>query len=175
MGRKEWCSFNPKASYNPIAKFDKIVEFYLWACPVPGTAYNAKTFEDYNWKTSHEFKILRHQLLDVASPSIQFIGTLRRDLELTLKKHNQYNSRSFTEIIIIVGDKPPVKDIFRNIRNALAHGSFRVNKQQKVDDYFYFFESRNPDNNYKIAARIVLKASTLVKWIKIVEAGYRKI
>lgn len=171
MSSEKWCKFNPKAKYNEDAKFDKIIEFYLWSCPVEKTAYNATTFEQYGWVTPAQFKKLKNKLLNVSSPKIEFIGTLRSDFEEELKKQKMYDSKVFEEKIVIVNKNATIKDLFRFIRNSLAHGSFLVHKKIKTDDYYYFFECRNPDKNFQINARIVLKTSALVQWINIINKG----
>jgi len=39
-----------------------------------------------------------------------------------------------------------------------------------MDDFYYFFESRNPQTK-NIKSRIVLKSNTLLAWIREVEKG----
>lgn len=165
--------FNPKYKYNEQAKFDRIIEFYLWSCPVLDTAYQAKTFEDYGWDHNSKFGRLKRDLLGVNPDKIEFLGISRKQLEIKLEEKRIHHKMPFNEIVLIVGDRPTTKDMFRYIRHSIAHGSFRVKKKAK-DEYFYFFESRNPDNNYQISARIILRVSTLLSWIRIIKTGYKK-
>lgn len=67
------------------------------------------------------------------------------------------------EVIVIRESKTHIDDLFRNIRNAFAHASFSIKKQKNVEDYFYFFESRKKGKEIK--TRLVLKETTLLRWI----------
>lgn len=68
----------------------------------------------------------------------------------------------------ILDSNQTMPNLFQNIRNAFAHGSFLVRKHRVDKEFYYFLESRNPENEL-INARLVLKASTLTKWIKVVK------
>lgn len=168
---KKWCKFNPKYKYNDAAKFGKIIDFYLWKCPAPNTACNAKVFRDYGWKEPYQFKSLKKKLLQLNSGNkISYIEANRDDFEGTLRKYGQFDSHKFSEIIIIIDSASGMADLFKKIRNGLAHGSFLIHKNSSDKQYYYFLENRNPDSGV-INMRLVLKTSTLISWIKIVESG----
>lgn len=164
---KKWCKFNPKYAHKDPC-YEKIIDFYLWACPVEKTAYGAKNFKEIGWSKGHQFKKLKMKLLSYGDTKIPFISVEKTKLSETLEQYKQANSFSQSEVIIIVNPDQEVRGIFRSIRNAIAHGSFMLRK--KGDDYYYFFENRDP-NTDEIKARIVLKSSTLKSWIKIVQSG----
>ena len=162
----KWCKFNPHKIYKD-ENYKKIINFYIWSCPAPKTTYDSKTFKELGWEKPHQFKKLKKKI--IANCNMNFIYANVKDIKKTLTENNQLNKKTFKEIVIIFGaEKGEMDSLFRSIRNSLAHGSFYIEK--KHNDYFYFFESRNPNNNI-IKSRIVLKSSTLVSLIKIVSNG----
>lgn len=171
MSANKWCSFNP--SYRYIKKnhdLTKILDFYVWNCPVEGVVPHAKTFEMLGFDKSYKFKSLKNSIRCSGNVKIPYITSTRKDMSATLQDENQYNSRKFSEIIILLKHSSSVSDLFRCIRNAFAHGTFYMEKERDKADYFLFLENRNSSN--EINARIVLKSSTLLRWIKIINKGY---
>jgi len=166
-----WCKFNPKY-YHKDPRYAKIIDFYLWSCPVEKTAYGAKTFKDLGWSGGHQFKALKKLLLSSSDEKIPFVSVKKNNLIETLNQYNQTTSCSLSEVIIIVNPNQEMRALFRAIRNSLAHGSFKLRKKNKTDDYYYYFFENRSSNNNEICARIVLKSSTLCSWIKIVQSGY---
>ena len=175
----KWCKFNPYKIYDD-PKHKKILNFYLWSCPSSDTAYGAKTFEELGWEKPQQYKILKTYF---RSNNIPFVSTTEKDIESELCKHNQSEKHSFCETIVFVKrTSGQIDEVFRSIRNALAHGSFCI-EEKEGDDFFYFFESRYNETKKKsqtektnvrikkINARIVLKSNTLVALINKVKNG----
>lgn len=159
-----WCKFNPKFNHKD-PNYGKFLDFYLWDCPSPNTAYGSKKFEDYGWKGGHNFKKLKREL--IISNEIPFIVPNKNNLIKAFENQGQLGKFSIKETIILL--KPSLGEmdaLFRSIRNALAHGSFHVRKYQ--GEFYYFFENRR---NGQLRARIVLNSQTLNSWIKVVKNG----
>ncbi len=81
-------------------------------------------------------------------------------------------SISADKICIYINRSNQLMSIFSHIRNSFAHGRFNI-----VDfngEQFYIFEDvaeqKNPHIT-KISARMILRTSTLLKWIQIIEGG----
>lgn len=160
----KWCKFNPKFNHKD-PNYGTIIDFYLWSCPAPNTAYGSKTFNEYGWKGGHAFKKLKRQI--TYENKISFATPKRENVLESLKKYGQLDKFTNKETIILVNPSTgEIESLFRAIRNAIAHGSFRVSKYQ--GEYYYFFENRR---NNILRARIVLKSQTLCSWIKIVKKG----
>lgn len=162
-----WCKFNAKYNHRD-PNYKKILDFFLWANPAPNTAYGAKVFNDYGWISGNSYKKLKRQL--GLKGEIPFVISTVETINNDLKINNQLNSRIFKEILVLI--KPStgeMESVFRVIRNALAHGSFNVSRSN--GEYYYSFENRNAKQKDKINARIVLKSTTLLSWIKIVKSG----
>jgi hypothetical protein len=167
---KKWCKFNPKHKYDEAAKFSKIIEFYLWKCPVPDTAYGSKTFSEYGWQEPKHFKVLKKKCGLGRNNDIDYITPKRSEFYDTLIHHGQFDSHAFSETVFILNSAQTMSDFFKDIRNAFAHGSFMIRKHPTSKQYYYFLESRNPETK-RINARIILKTSTLIAWIRIVVKG----
>ncbi len=62
--------FNNKfAISNPALQ--RILQFYLFECPVPGTSVRGKTFEEYGIKGSPAFSALKKKMLDASEGQLR--------------------------------------------------------------------------------------------------------
>lgn len=75
-------------------------------------------------------------------------------------------------ICIYDNQKNQFLSVFYHIRNALAH--CRLNMINIDSDCVFIFEDIQPNKNaeqLKVSARMILRKSTLLKWIEIIENG----
>jgi hypothetical protein len=63
--------------------------------------------------------------------------------------------------------------VFYHIRNALAHGRLAMYKYGK-DIIFVLEDGIKSGDRFQVRSRMVLKKSTLLKWIDILESGPKK-
>lgn len=168
-----WCTFNPKHEIKD-PHYGEILNFYLWKCPAENTAFGSKTFKELGWEGGYQFKALKKTILNPSLVPIPFVCVGESEFIENLKFYKQFQSYSFEEVsVFIKTGEGEMTSLFRYIRNSFAHGSFMVRKNRSSSDYFYFLESRNPQD--KLRARIVLKSSTLFSALKIVNSGYDSI
>ena len=150
--------------------FIKIVDFYLFNCPVENVSKRAKTFKDRGI-TKNRVSQLKRQL-ESTMPNIFFTenGSTVDSLVDGFIHKNKIKIKSY-EIVACVKntDIGETKTIFNSIRNALAHGSFLTHSYN--GDIYYSFET---EKNSIIKSRIRLKESTLLKWIKAVDSLSKK-
>ena len=59
--------------------------------------------------------------------------------------------------------------LFSHLRNSFAHNRYAIKKLPKSNDYIFIFEDK--DNQNHVSARMVLKKSTLEKWMSIIQNG----
>lgn len=65
--------------------------------------------------------------------------------------------------------------VFYHLRNAFAHGRLNMIDIGLKDDYVFIFEDiQKKKEMCKVTARMILRKSTLLKWIDIIEAGYHE-
>ena len=63
--------------------------------------------------------------------------------------------------------------MFYHIRNALAHG--RMNMVDVDGECIFIFEDvKKEKNKCKVSARMILKKSSLLQWIDIIESGQKE-
>lgn len=148
--------------------FQKIIDFYLFCCPVLGRSHRGKTFEEYGWKGSTQFSQLKTKILSVASSSLKgnYHPCKKEELEKNFKIVETVRPLNEYCVFLKSDEKSVMQSLFAAIRNAFAHGSFNVQtiKGEKV----YFFA--NFDGYLK--AELILLESTLLEWIEIVKIGY---
>lgn len=93
-----------------------------------------------------------------------------------LKEHSNnelYNDKFYLDLtreraIFTKKANPGYASLFYHIRCSLAHGRFQIKKSG--NDYYYIMENIEETNKqYALSARIVLKRSTLKKWIEYIE------
>lgn len=143
-------------------KFQSILNFYLWECPVEGTSEKAKDFSFYGIKGKNVAK-LKTRMLDKATESLRNnyeACLVVSDVEPTLDKMDVVPSNEFC---VFYAGKESVRKIFNHIRNAFAHGKFYV--IQCSDIRIFVFENKDKG---KIKARMALQESTLLNWINCV-------
>ncbi|MCF0133406.1 MAG: hypothetical protein HUJ72_06030 [Blautia sp.] len=73
---------------------------------------------------------------------------------------------------VSISDQNQFLSLFRHIRNAFSHG--RINMHETKDgDLMFIFEDvgRKVSGGIPVSARMLLRKSTLLKWIDIIEAG----
>lgn len=59
-----------------------------------------------------------------------------------------------------------------HIRNALAHGRFAMySLSNNADTMFVLEDGVKKGSEFQVRSRMILKQSTLLNWIKIIEAG----
>ena len=171
-GYTSWIRFESKNVYSN-KNFQRILDFYLFNCPVENTSVRSKTFNEYGWETKH-FSVLSKKLRNASDSKIRFHRVPVNSIYDALLSTNQLTKINFDEETVIYHDSSNSMDtLFSAIRNAFAHGSYQLKTYNKTR--YYCFENRQTGNkNYfdkEIRARIVLKESTLLNWIQIIESG----
>ncbi len=153
-------------------KFQKILAFFLFECPTPGTSQRAKDFSQLGWSGSPQFSNLKKRLIGSASSSLRsnYYPCKKDDLPEKFRIVESVSPVDEYCVFLKNGEKTVMYSLFSAIRNAFAHGSFAVqsfnDNGSKVKVYFFC--------NYHdyLKAEIILQESTLLKWIEIVKSGY---
>ena len=80
------------------------------------------------------------------------------------------------ESIAIVNNKRnQFISVFAHLRDSFAHGRLNMYDIGTADDYVFAFEDvikNQKKNRYEVTARMILRKSTLLKWIDLIEHGY---
>ena len=174
----EWIdvkSFNKKE----LEVLKEILPFYIINTLQESYSYRGIPITNYGWPDNvWNTKELKEQLFHVANLSLEynlFMANRLEDMdEICSKAHldnNFYQYRDQERIAIYVNSNSNlVLSIFKHIRNSLAHGRFVM--YPSGDDYILAMESvDNSRQGLVLKARMVLRASTLIKWMEIIKNG----
>lgn len=159
----------------------RIVVFFVFHSPCPKQSARGKTLHDYKWNDPwKEPYYLNKQLKESSSnPDLMFsfsnyekadsafrLAELGDDFPSNLSKER---------ICVYDSEKNQFMSVFRHIRNAFAHG--RLNMVDVNDECIFVLEDiakrpkKGDPNQRKVSARMILRKSTLLKWIKLIEGG----
>lgn len=178
----------------------KIISFYVFYAFKPNRSSKGKTFKDYNWpkdvwKNSKNIGLKDvliysadlHMYLNstaydyvtrtpLQAPTFVSCNTPDDMHEICQKAGlpKEFTRTKHTNRIAVYNSEGNIMlSVFDHIRNAFAHGRFTI-----YDDGFIALESgkkvNNPKNNkglFDVRSRMLLSKDTLMKWIKIIEAG----
>ena len=157
----------------------RIILFYVFNTPCEQLSSSSIPLQNYGWtKTVWQNNALKDLLFSVAE--------LKRDETFVVAK-NVYdmkdacqtaklagkfqNQRDFERIAIYKpANYPEFMAVFYHIRNALAHGRLAMYKHGE-DVIFALEDGVKKGDKFQIRSRMVLKKSTLLQWIKIIENG----
>ena len=157
----------------------RIITFFVFHSPCAGTSAQGKSLAEYGWHTPWKKPYyLNKQLKQTATnQNLLFSASKYEILERTLSEHDcdehfPPDNKMEAAFFYLDGkkDKSQFLCLFRHIRNAVAHGRVRIINAGK--NTAFVFEDVNPKN--KISARIILRKSTLLKWIDMIEAGEKE-
>ncbi len=153
-------------------EFLKILNFFIFHSPCKNSSVKGIPLNKYGWD-KNKVKKLKANLESELNPktSFKYPKTLD-DMKASLE------SLGLSENFPIDCDKELVcfsqtggnlvEALCYHIRNCFAHGRFNIiddNKNQK-----FIFEDKS-FRGKKVSARMILKKSTLLKWIEIIEGG----
>lgn len=85
-------SFSRKVNLSGNLNLQKLVQFYVWETPVPGTSEKGTSFGELGWSKG-SYNTL-HALMRRASgfPNCKWIGAPAKDIEVALDELNRLNA-----------------------------------------------------------------------------------
>lgn len=140
-----------------------------------------KPLSKYGWSAPWQKPYyLNRQLKQLASNyELLFSAASYEKMDEALEKAdllNDFPSNLEEERICIYDkEKNQFMSVFYHLRNSFAHG--RLNMVDVDNECVFVFEDVAPNSksdNLKVSARMVLKKSTLLSWIDIIEHGESK-
>ena len=168
-------NFKQKVSLTGEAKknLQKIVQFYVWETPVPETSAKGCSFHEMGI-VGHKFNTLLAQLRKAsgfpAANGCNWIESTIRDIDKELEIIDRLDSFDCTfefAVHTVKTGLSKTEALFYLIRNAFAHGGFRVCTFN--GETFYALENKDKG---KLKGRALLKESTLLEWIKVLRGTY---
>ena len=164
---------------NELEVLKEILPFYVINTLQENYSYRGIPITNYGWPDNiWNTGDLKEQLFHVANLSMGynlFVAERLEDMsDICSQAHldsNFYQYRDQERIAIYVNSKSNlVLSIFKHIRNSLAHGRFVM--YPIGDDTMFVMESvDNSRQGLVLKARMVLRASTLIRWMEIIKKG----
>lgn len=159
-----------------------LIRFFVIESPVEGLSARRVPFSVYGWNAPWKKpEWLNRKLKDVTTNKC-FYWSCRtaNDIERALRGSplglGPVDTTSLTEVAVIYDCKRnQTMSLFYHIRNSLAHGRFCAFRHGR--EVWFAFEdvqnsrSKDSNNSKKLTARILVKNSTLLKWIKLIKGG----
>lgn len=160
----------------------RIILFYVFNTPCEQLSSSSIPLTAYGWpKTVWKNNTLKEALWSVAK--------LKRDKTFIVAK-NVYDMKDACQKADLTGkfqehreiervaiykpsNYPEFMAVFYHIRNALAHGRLAMYKYGK-DIIFVLEDGMKSGDRFQVRSRMVLKKSTLLKWIDLLESGPKK-
>ena len=144
----------------------KIIIFFLFQCPVKGVSFRGRSFDQYGFHGSSDFSKLKRALLNAADSSLHknYYPCKKDEHPEKFKLTEDIDPPDEYCVFLKSSEHRVIESLFSAIRNAIAHGSFNVKEYKRVRIYYFC--------NFKTykKAEIVLRESTLLQWIKIIQS-----
>ena len=176
----DWIRWIAPEHFNDQDLF-KIVIFFVFHSPCSNLSSMGKTLDEYGWsapwrKPYYLNKQLRQtSLYELVVYSAKGYNEMDVALEKADLKETFPSDFSRERICIYDNQGNQFLSVFYHIRNAFAH--CRLNMVDVDGDCVFIFEDVQPkknSNQLKVSARMILRKSTLLKWIDLIENGARE-
>lgn len=161
-------------------KFKQLIVFYVVNTPGIDLSSRGIDLRTYNWSENvySEDKLIDYLLRVVNINQSSFavakgLNEMESACEEILITDDFYNNRD-SEKMVIFQSKPKdnckndtrVKSFFYHLRNSFAHGRFEIYNDEEGTTFV--MEDVYQGN---VSARMILKQSTLIKWMEILQSG----
>lgn len=157
------------------ANFRKIIDFFIFLNPCKDLCTRADFSVFYKWSAPWKkpYKLNKQLKHNSTNYKLLFSAKTYGDIENALEKANLKdnfpNDITSERICFYNNHKAQFMSVFYHIRNSFAHSRFCI--KEDGDDWIFVFEDVVGKKVKKVSARIILKKSTLLKWIEIIEGG----
>ncbi len=173
----KWINWIAPDSFNDKDLF-RIVIFFVFHSPCENLSSMRKSLLEYGWTSPWKKPYyLNKQLRQVTSNydllfSVKSYDEMDTALEKADLKEMFPSDFSHERICIYDKEKNQFLSVFYHIRNAFAH--CRLNMVEVDRECVFILEDVVPNkknNQLKVSARMILRKSTLIKWIDLIENG----
>lgn len=173
----EWINWIAPNSFEDKDLF-RIVIFFVFHSPCENLSSMRRTLAEYGWSAPWKKPYyLNKQLRQVASNyellfSAKGYNEMDAALEKADLKENFPCNFSHERICIYDNQGNQFLSVFYHLRNAFAH--CRLNMVDVAGECVFILEDVQPNKNsdqLKVSARMILRKSTLLKWIDLIENG----
>lgn len=176
----DWLNWITSEEFND-ADLSRIVTFFLFHSPCSDLSAMSKKLEDYGWENPWKKPYWLNKQLRKAASTYELLYSsdkyerMHAALEKADLKDSFPNDFSRERICIYDNENNQFMSVFYHIRNALAH--CRLNMVDVEGECVFILEDVQPKRNadrLKVSARMILRKSTLIKWIDLIEGGEKE-
>ena len=156
----------------------RIVIFFVFHSPCANLSSMGKTLDKYGWNSPWRKPYYLNRQLRQATSNYELLFSVKSydkmdaALEKANLKDNFPSELSRERICIYDNQENQFLSVFYHIRNAFAH--CRLNMVDVNGECVFILEDVQPNKHsdqLKVSARMILRKSTLLKWIEIIENG----
>ena len=172
-----WLKWIAPEKFNDKDLF-RIVVFFVFHSPCEGLSARGKLLTEYGWNTPWKKPYWLNKQLRQASSNYELLfsassyALMDKALDDANLKDNFPSDLNRERIAIYDVKKNQFQSVFYHIRNAFAHG--RLNMIDLNDECIFVFEDVRKAKKPNISARMILRKSTLLKWIDLIEGGEKE-
>ncbi len=159
----------------------KIILFFVIFSPCPKYCTQGRTLQFYNWKEKpwSTNKYLKDKLdAGVFTDKKKYFRCVPQISQLVEAVHKAeleddfYIHREVERVAFLNTEGSEYMSLFHHIRCALAHGRIAMFEDTGSDDILFVMENGSEYGaEFQVKARMVLRKSTLLRWIEIITAG----
>lgn len=157
-----------------------LIMFFVINTPCTNLSSSSIDLSDYGWgKDIWKNEKLKKALFQIAGIErgstfvvAQKASEMKSVCEKASLKKNFHKSRDIERIAIFKGRYNEFLSICYHIRNAFAHGRLAMYDYKNCEDIVFVLEDGVKKNGeFQVRSRMVLKKSTLIKWMQILKSG----
>jgi len=157
-----------------------LIVFFVINTPCTDLSSSSIELSDYGWgKDIWKNEKLKKALFQIAGIErgstfvvAQKTNEMKAICEKASLKKNFHKSRDVERIAIFKGRYNEFLSICYHIRNAFAHGRLAMYDYENGNDIVFVLEDGIKKNGeFQVRSRMVLRKSTLIKWMKILKSG----
>lgn len=172
-----WLQWIVPERFNDVDLF-RIVTFFVFHSPCQALSSMRRTLLEYGWTAPWRKPYYLNRQLKQAATNYNLIysasgyDAMESALEKALLKDGFPTDFETERICIYDNQSNQFLSVFYHLRNSFAH--CRLNMVDIDNDCVFILEDVQPkrnSNSLKVSARMILRKSTLLKWIDIIEGG----
>lgn len=176
----KWLNWIAPEQFNDYDLF-RIVIFFVFHSPCSELSSMCRTLEEYGWSTPWRKPYYLNRQLKQAASNYELLFSAKGydEMDVALDKaklKDDFPSDLTRERICIYNNHSnQFMSVFYHLRNAFAH--CRLNMADVNGACVFIIEDVQPnkkEDKVKVSARMVLRKSTLLKWIDLIENGERE-
>ncbi len=151
---------------------DKLLEIFMfYVINTPCTNLSPSSIGLKKHISRSKFKSLFYKVANLKRNTTLFtakkLDEIKDACEKSKLKNDFYNHRDIEKILIYVGsNQNEITSICYHIRNSFAHGRFTIYNTTDNNPVFILEDCRKMKDKHHVRARMILKQSTLLEWIK---------